>query len=584
VPWNADDKSEYGDFAVSNEKRFDLFLLFGLAFTTCSIAANSTLSIDDYLETGYVDAVLASAPFSKGVNFSGWFESSSAQRISFSQYDEQDFANVKSLGADVIRLPVRLHDMTNGEPDYTLDPFLLRFLDLAVDWAEKYQLYLIIDNHSFHPVDPTDDDIANILLPVWAQIARRYKDRPYVVYEILNEPHGISDEQWGAIQGMAVETIREHDQKTPIIVGGTDYNSYNKLSALPHYADTNLIYTFHYYDPFLFTHQGASWTPPFEYISGIPFPADERRMPKVPSILRGTWAENAMREYPQDSSPSKLLAVMDKVVAFSNERNVPVFCGEFGVYMRSSPPEDRVLWYEFAANALDKRNIPRASWDYYGGFGVFNFEGKGDFNSDLNTGVVCAMGFTPPVQTPRPAGPLRSGFTLFEDYPGREISSGFWGDEDTDFSFYETNAAEGEFAIRWVNVGLYNAFFFAFRRNGDFSELAEAGYILEFLARTERPVSFAVRFLNHENAASIPWRMAFDIDENNLPPDGEWHRIRIPLRDMHEQGAWVGMEERWLNPRNEFTWENVDRLEFAAEHMALKGYSIWFDSIKITGP
>ena len=559
-------------------------VLFGLVFTTCSITTNATLSIDSYMETGYVDAVIVSAPFSKGVNFSGWFENSSAQRISFSQYDEQDFADVKSLGADVIRLPIKLHDMTSGEPDYTLDPLLLRFLDLAVDWAEKYQIYLIIDNHSFHPVDPTVYDIDKVLLPVWAQIAQRYKDRPYVIYEILNEPHGISDRRWGEVQGMAIEIIRKYDQKTPIIIGGTDYNSYNKLSALPRYTDSNLIYTFHYYDPFLFTHQGASWTPPFEYITGVPFPADKNRMPKVPSKIRGTWAENRMWEYPRDASPSKLFAILDKVVAFSKERNVPVFCGEFGVYMRSSPPEDRVLWYEFAANALDKRNIPRASWDYYGGFGVFNFEGKGDFHSDLNTGVVRAMGFTPPVQIPRPVEPRRTGFTLFDDYPSREISSGFWGDEDTDFSFYDTNAVEGEFAIRWDNAGQYNAFFFTFSRNGDFSELVKAGYCIEFLARTEKPVSFAVRFLNPENSASIPWRMAYTIDENNLPPDGKWHKIRIPFRDMYEHGAWVNMEQKWLNPQNEFTWKNIEWLEFAAEHMNLKGYSIWFDSIKITEP
>ena len=536
------------------------------------------------METGHVDAVLAPAPFSKGVNFSGWFETSNVQRIAFHQYDEQDFANVKSLGVEVIRLPVRLHDMTNGEPDFTLDALFLKFLDIAVGWAEKYQIYLIIDNHSFHPVDPTADDIDKVLLPVWAQIAQRYHGRPYVLYEILNEPHGISDERWGEVQGMAIDTIRKYDQKTPIIVGGSDYNSYNKLSALPYYDDPHLIYTFHYYDPFLFTHQGASWSPPLEYLAGIPFPADKSRMPKVPFRLRKTWIKNAMKEYPNDASPSKLLDILDKVVAFSRERNVPVFCGEFGVYMRVSPPEDRVLWYEFVSKALDKRNIPRASWDYYGGFGVFNFEGQGDFYADLNIGVVSAMGFTPPSQTPRPVEPLKAAFTLFDDYPNREISSGYWGDEDADFSFYDTDAAEGEFAIRWNNAGQYNVFFFTFRRNGDFSRLAEEGYCLEFLARTEKPVRFAVRFLNPENQTSIPWRMNYTLDENNLPPDGAWHTIKIPLGEMSEQGAWVGMEDTWLNPRNEFAWTHIERLEFAAEYMDQKGYSIWFDSIKITAP
>jgi endoglucanase len=475
--------------------------------------------------------------------------------------------------------------MTGGAPDYILSPLFLKFLDFAVEWAEKYGLYLIIDNHSFHPVNPLADDIDVILIPVWAQIARRYSNRPYVVYEILNEPHGISDKRWGEVQGMAIDEIRKYDRNTPIIIGGTDYNSYSKLSAIPDYSDPNLIYTFHFYDPFLFTHQGASWTPPLEYLSGVPFPADRLRMPRIPARLRGTWVEDSLRyNYQIDSSPSKLFGVLDSVVAFSRERNVPVFCGEYGVYMRSSPPDDRVVWYEIITKALDKRNIPRTSWDYYGGFGIFNTDSRGDFYLDVNTAVVRALGFTPPVQAQRIAEPFKTGFTVFDDYANREIYAGFWGDDDADFSFYETNAAEGEFAIRWDNAGLYNAFFFAFRLNGDFSELVNAGYCLEFLARAENPVSFAVRFLNPESPSSNPWRMSYTIDENILPPDGRWHTIRIPLTEMREQGAWVNLDQTWHNPQGEFSWQNIERLEFAAEHMDLKGKRIFFDSIKITEP
>jgi endoglucanase len=560
----------------------NLHLLF---FVIVLIKCNSTdvvVSGDNLTETGPFNTVIKTTPFSKGVNFSGWFETANAQRIPFTQYSEQDFADVKSLGADVIRLPVKFNDMTNGAPDYRLDPLLFKFLDMTVNWAEKYKLYLIIDNHSFHPVNKTADDIDKVLIPVWTQIAQRYRDRSeYIVYEILNEPHGISDKRWGEIQGKVIEAIRGVDTKHAIIVGGTEYNSYNKLSSIPAYSDPNLIYTFHFYDPSMFTHQGASWTPPFEYLSGVPFPPDRSRLPKLHSKLRGTWVEDAMRNYPRDAAPSKLLGVLDRVTAFSRERNVPVFCGEYGVYIPYSPPEDRVVWYEFVTNALDNRKISRTSWDYYGGFGIFNFDGKGDFRSDVNVNVVRAMGFNPPPQSPRIKEPIKSGFTLFDDYPNAELTSGFWGTENTDFSFYDTNTAEGEFAIRWENAGKYDAFWFGFTRNGDFSVLASGGYFLEFKARTEKTVQFDIRFIQSENESSIPWRMRYTIDESNLPPDGRWHTIRIPLNSMQEHGAWLNQTQQWLNPRGEFTWDSIDRLEFGAEHMDLKGCRILFDSIKI---
>jgi len=369
------------------------FFIIGVLLMACT-------STNISYETEKPDAVLNQAPFSRGVNFSQWFEGPNAQAIQFNRYIEQDFINVKSMGADVIRLPITMHSMTGGVPEYVLDPLLLKFLDTAVGWAEKHQLYIIIDNHSFDPVAPTAENIDGILLKVWAQIAEHYKNRSkYVIYEILNEPHGISDKQWGEIQGMAIDTIRKIDTTHAIIVGGTDYNSISKLSSIPKYSDPNLIYTFHFYDPYLFTHQGATWgEPSLASLAGVPFPAGGRRIPRTPGDLKGTWVEYAIKNYKNDAAFSTLAASLDKTVAFSRERNAPVFCGEFGVYMIQSPAKDRVNWYKFVTGALERRNIARTSWDYYGGFGIFNSPAGGDFRSDVNIDVVRAMGFFHPQQ------------------------------------------------------------------------------------------------------------------------------------------------------------------------------------------
>jgi endoglucanase len=537
----------------------------------------------DYSEKGNVAQVARSAPFSKGVNFSGWFETYSAQSINFTRYTEKDFADVKSLGADVIRLPIRMHSMTLGAPDYRFDPLLLKFLDAAVDWAEKYELYLIIDNHSFDPVVRTDENVDRILLPVWEQIAQRYKDRSdYIVYEILNEPHGISDRRWGEIQGMAIDAIRKHDTKHSIIVGGTDYNSIGKMPSIPKYKDDKLIYTFHFYDPHLFSHQGATWgEPSMAPLRDLPFPYDRSRMPKFPSELRGTWLEGAFNNYGIDAQPERLYRTLNRVVTFANEANVPVFCGEFGIYMIQSPPEDRALWYKIATDALDRRNISRTSWDYYGGFGIFNEHFGGDFDYDVNVDVVKAMGFTPPPQKTRTIETVKTGFVIFDDYPNKNIvTSGNWG-EKSEFSLYDENSFEGEFAIRWGEADQYNAFWFLFNRNDDFTALVEEGYCLEFMARANSSVMFDVRFLNTETASSPPWRIRYTIDDKILPPDGRWHKIQIPLEDMREQGAWIDSKQQWLSPVGDFTWEDIRQLEFVSEHSDMKGKRVWFDNIKI---
>jgi len=528
-----------------------------------------------------------SPPFSRGVNFSVWFEAYSAQGIAFTRFTAEDFANVKSMGADVIRLPIRMHSMTLGPPSYTIDPLLFTFLDSAVDWAEQNELYLIIDNHSFDPVAKTAHDIDTILIPVWEQMARRYKDRSdYIVYEILNEPHGISDTRWGEIQGDVIDAIRRIDTKHAIMVGGTDYNSINKLMFIPPYTDDNLIYTFHFYDPYLFTHQGASWGEPpvLTTLAGVPFPADSKRMPKVSKELKGTWVESALNHsYRNEATAAKIYSALDKAVVFARARDVPVFCGEFGVYMINSPPADRAAWYEVVAGALDRRNIARASWDYFGGFGIFKSERGGDFFADLNTDVVRAMGFTPPPQRTEPPQPLITGFTLYDDYPRREFSVGYWGDT-TDFSLYDERTAEGKYAIRWGNAQRYEIFWFTFDRNGDMSKLVEKG-ALEFMARAEKPVQFDVRFVNPENATTTPWRMRYTINEKVLPPDGKWHAIRIPLNAMEESGAWLNAKQEWIAPQEgKFSWAKINQLEIVAEHGDMTNQTVWFDAIRVVVP
>jgi endoglucanase len=331
----------------------------------------------------------------------------------------------------------------------------------------------------------------------------------------------------------------------------------------------------------MFTHQGASWSPLMEYVENVPFPYDTARMPKTNSKLRGTWIENSLSQYKNESDPAFMRKTLDRVVTFANERDVPVFCGEFGVYDLKSPDADRVIWYHVVTDMLVKRNISRASWDYFGGFGIFNKSGGRDFKSDLNVNIVRAMGFTAPEQIPRNTSVLEEGFIIYDDYPAREYFTGGWG-EGMIFNLYDTGSYQGEFCIRWGNADQYNSFWVSLSHNKNFSKLVNSGFAVEFYARTEEALSFDLRFLNPETSDLIPWRMRYTIDGNVLPPDGKWHKIRIPLAEMTEHGAWVNSQQMWLPPQGKFNWENVLRLEFVSEHHSLKNKYIWFDDIKIT--
>lgn len=534
-----------------------------------------------------ISGLLATAqttPFHKGVNLTGWFQVGSAQEIQFTRYTREDFEQIQSLGCDVIRLPINLHFMTNGAPTYQVDPLFYFFMDQVVDWAEELQLHLILDNHTFDPASNTDPAVGTILKKVWKQVAAHYAHRStYLYYEVLNEPHGIGDALWGTIQGEVIDEIRTVDTTHTLIVGPAGWNSYHNLALMPIYSDSKLIYTFHFYDPFLFTHQGASWTDPSMVpLSGVPFPYQPGSMPTFPTALNGTWIQSAFNDYANVGTLAAVQNLLNIAQQFRQAHNVPVFCGEFGVYIPNSDPAERVNWYREVRSYLDTLHISWTSWDYHGGFGIFHPGGNDLFEHDLNVPLLQALGFTVPPQSPFVITPDSVGRMLYDDYVGADIYQSNYSSGPLNF-YAEEQPNYGTFTIRWDGPEQYQHIGFDFVPNRDLSQLVSDGYALDLFMRGN-PVgaSLDIRFLDTKTADpnDHPWRMRYTVSETDLQWDNRWYHLHLPLSGFEDQGSWDN--NTWYNPIGAFDWTAIDRLEIVAEHQALPNGTLWVDQIQLT--
>lgn len=528
-------------------------------------------------------AQTAQVPFSKGVNLTEWFQAGSPGQIDFSKYTYEDLVDVKSLGVDVIRLPINLHSMTLGAPDYELDPLFLFFLDQVVDWAEELEIYLILDNHTFDPLDATDPNIGEILNPVWENMAEHYKDRSeFVLYEILNEPHGISNSSWGNIQDGVINTIRTIDSTHTIIVGASDYNSFRSLQFIPEYADTNLIYTFHFYDPFVVTHQGATWTDPsLATLSGVPFPYDAAQMPDIPRNLIGTWVEGAFNNYANEGNAAWIENALDIAIDFSETRGVPIFCGEFGVYIPNSDNQTRVNWYDVVASYMSEHNVSWTIWDYRGGFGVYEQGGNDLFDHDLNIPLLEVLGLNIPEQTEFIVQSDSIAFDIYSDFTAQGIRGANNVNNGTLELYNADGALDGDYSIYWAGSSQYEHIGFDFAPNKDLTRLVSEGYELVMYTRGTDPFSFDIRFIDTKTGeeGDRPWRMNQRIETGDLIWDGEWEEIRIPLSSFTEMGSWD--ENQWFNPQGDYDWSAVDVFQLVEETGSMGNSEIWIDAIGI---
>ncbi|MDD4968914.1 MAG: cellulase family glycosylhydrolase [Paludibacter sp.] len=526
----------------------------------------------------------AQAPFSRGVNLTGWFQTSGSHQIQFTKYTRQDFVNIKSLGCDVIRLPINLFYMAGSKPDYTLDPLFYQFLDQAVSWAEELHIYLLLDNHSSDDIASFNPDLEAILSKTWLQMATHYKNRSsYIMYEIMNEPHGITTQAWGKIQQTAITAIRSVDPVHTLIVGPSSYNSYTDLSLLPVYTDPNLIYTFHFYDPFVFTHQGATWpSPSMASLANVPFPYNAATMPAVPSDLAGTWVAGSIGNYMNEGTVAKVHALLDMAVTFKTSRNVKLYCGEFGVYTPNSNDADRVNWYREVRSYLEQKGIAWTTWDYQGGFGLFKKGSNEQFLNDLNVPLVQVLGLTAPVQQVFVLKPDTVGITVYTDFIGEKIQEASNASGAT-IDFYSTEKPNnGTYCLYWNGSAQYGTLGFDFLPDKDLSTLKAQNYALSLLVKGNTPgTQFDLRFIDTKTSVATdhPWRMNYTVDDTKVPWDNAWHKLYIPLSQFIEGGSW---DNAWYPAIGVFDWKAVDRFNIVAEQASLANKSFWFDNIQLT--
>jgi endoglucanase len=527
----------------------------------------------------------AQTTFNKGVNLTGWFQTSNSHQIQLTKYTKRDFENIKSLGCDVIRLPINLFYMAGGQPEYKLDTLFLQFLDQAVNWAEETQIHLIIDNHSTDDIASRNPALESIITKVWKQMADHYKNRSeYIVYEIMNEPNGITTQVWGNIQQKAIDAIRSVDATHTIIVGASGYNTYKELNLLPQYTDSKLIYTFHFYDPFIFTHQGASWpSPSMANLKNVPYPYLAGSMPALPSELIGTWIQNSYNNYNVEGTQNKIKELIDIAVAFKSARNANLYCGEFGVYIPNSPNNDRVLWYNHVRSYLEEKGISWTTWDYQGTFGLFEKGTNELFDYDINIPLIQALGLVNPEQKVLQIVSDSVGLNIYTDYIGENIiesSNAIGGFID----FYSDKKPNNEkYCISWTGSARYSTIGFNFVPDKNFSRLNAENYALSFLVRGNSPgTNIEIRFIDSKtiDPNDHPWRMNYTISDNIAQWDGRWHKVYIPLSNFIDQGSWDN--NTWYNPIGAFDWKAVDKLEIVTDQGSLQNKTFWFDNICIS--
>lgn len=286
------------------------------------------------------------------------------------------FAEIAKAGFQTVRIPINFGAWASYEKPYRWEnEDGLKTADRFVKWAADNNLNAVIDLHHVE----FDGSVKNAaatdrIVWLWREIAARYKntDPEKVFFELRNEPHEIAAEEWRNQAEAIIRAVRRIAPAHTLIVGFHDWNSRRALIDSKPFEDENIIYTFHYYDPFIFTHQGATWAGEgLPDLKNVPFPAVPGDQLAIPASAKGKWVEKQIAAYPEDSRKEKMLADLTAARDWAEKNKVPIFLGEFGSFTKYAAPADRCRHAETVYAILGKLKIPNAWWEWDGGFNMF---------------------------------------------------------------------------------------------------------------------------------------------------------------------------------------------------------------------
>jgi endoglucanase len=352
-----------------------------LRISTCWVLlALWAFSLRSFAQAGVPPQRLAN--LRHGINASEWFaqvyDPKGYTREHFQTWTTaQDIALIRAMGFDHVRLSVNPEPMFRHNRADEIPAEYLAYLDDAVKMILDHGLAVVIDIHpesDFKTRLAHEDTFVEQFSDYWRALAKHYSnlDPNRVFFEILNEPEVTDRYRWYGIQAKLAVAIREGAPQHTMIAAGAQWSADDQLLFLEPLRDPNVIYNFHFYEPHIFTHQGATWGVNYwHFLKGLPYPSDSSSVEKA--VAQEPDAVNRLYvvRYGLDHwDANRIDGEISQVAEWAKRRGVPVVCNEFGVYRKNADPKDRATWIHDLVSSLEKYDMGWTMWDYSGGFGV----------------------------------------------------------------------------------------------------------------------------------------------------------------------------------------------------------------------
>jgi endoglucanase len=342
------------------------FIRFGLL----AMASGLTGIARDRLHAASPTAVQPSRlqTLSKGFNLGHW----QRHNLADGYYTLATLQQYKRLGLTYTRLPVVLSTFFDNKNPGVLKTDSLATLDAIVRLHAQVGLGIILSPFNHPKSLYSDSAVLAKFVAFFKAFAThlRNTDPEKVFLEVMNEPNAETPQAWDRVQVELIKAMRTGAPHHTIIASSNmsatanDWNNARSLPLTRIVADKNVVYNFHFYEPFVFTHQGASWGwRATQFMKNIPYPANLTTVTPLLHAIQDTEAKKAVEHYAQQQwNRDKLITLLFPVANWARTHNVAVLCNEFGAIPWTVPRGSLLRYLKDVRQVLESLGIGWGQW------------------------------------------------------------------------------------------------------------------------------------------------------------------------------------------------------------------------------
>jgi endoglucanase len=326
--------------------------------------------------------------YQAGVNLGGWLSQYKVPAPDHFEtfITEKDIEQIASWGMDHVRLPIDYHIITDEDNPLGSKENGFAHIEQCLEWCKKNHLNMVLDMHkvpgfSFNTLESnslfSDEGLQKKFIELWMEVTGRFiRERDNLVFELLNEVVDTDSTRWNSLARKTIASIRGEDRDRRIIIGSNCYGIVSTLCDLEIHEDPNIIYSFHFYEPFFFTHQKAPFSKMHAaYNTEVGYPGEYAGLREFLETHREFERfSHLLGKRPEKRVIDDLFVHVRSFMKKAPGKNL--YCGEYGV-IDAAPTESSIRWHRDFADIMKELKIGRAVWSYKNmNFGLVDKDGK----------------------------------------------------------------------------------------------------------------------------------------------------------------------------------------------------------------